>query len=175
MGWTCELLVLVPLFYSIDFVNLCILATSTLIQYHDEFGTLKDDTKDTFKRMIQKGGAIQLIFLLPWDIIPLVIASSRGSCSPYDQSYRIWIFVRATKIIPAVDALLREIVNCTIPYVSAQVGRLIKSIMGLLVLVHISACFFFSLSASQQSQDSWVDKVLMGEKGAKGMSDQYIW
>lgn len=164
-----------PLFYSIDFINTCILAASTLIQYKDEFGTLKDSPKETFNMMIKKGGALQLIFLFPWDIIPLAIASSRGACVPYDETFRIWVYLRALKIIPALQFLIKASVDSTIPYVSVQVGRLFKAIIGLLILVHISACFFHSLSGSQQSHNSWVSKVLIEGEGATEMVDQYIW
>lgn len=174
LGWTCQIRSLIPLFYSIDFINAFVLAISTLVQYNDEFGTLKDTFKDTFKRMINNGGILQLFFLLPWDVIPLLLAS-KVTCVANDQSWRIWIIIRALKIIPALDALVKSIVSAKIPYVSVQVGRLLKSMMGLLILVHMSACFFFILSGSQKSLNSWVQKVLIEEHGATEMGDQYIY
>jgi CRP-like cAMP-binding protein len=175
LAWTCQILSLVPLFYSIDFINACILAVSTLLQYKDEFGTLIDSPKDTFRMMIRKGGALQLIFLFPWDVIPLAIASSQGSCVPYDQTYRIWGYLRALKIIPVLHSLIKASFDIAIPYLSVQVGRLIKAIIGLLILVHMSACFFFSLSISQEPQsNSWAYQVVIDGIGATSMEDQYV-
>ena len=172
LGWTCQLLPVFPLFYVCDLLNGAVLIASMLVQYRDEFGTLQDSPKETFKMMIKKGGALQIAFWLPWDIIPLVAASS-GACYPYDYNYRIWIYLRAIKIIPALASLLKSVVQSAIPYVSVQVGRLVKSIIGLLILVHLSACFFFSLSGSQQLDNSWVNQVIIKDGGATEMIDQY--
>ena len=174
LGWTCQMLVLVPLFYCFDSINACILAVSALLQYKDEYGILIDSPKETFRMMIKKGGLLHLIFLFPLDIIPLAMASSRGACVPFDQTYRIWAYLRALKMIPALHSLIKGSNHTKIPYLSAQVGRLIKAIIGVLILVHMSACFFFSLSASQQSKNSWVHKVIIHEAGATNMEDQYV-
>ena len=162
------------MFYLCDGINVILLGLSALIKYKDEFGVVKDQPKDTAIHMLKNGGALQIFFLLPWDIIPLVIASRQGQCIPFDTMYRLWALIRALKIIPSWNALIRTALESKIIYASVQVGRLMKSILGLLILVHMSACFFFSLSASQQSDKSWVAKVIINQGQAHNMFDQYI-
>jgi hypothetical protein len=148
---------------------------------YDEFGYLMADPWELMKKnLVGRKAAIELLFFIPWDLIPLILAINSGSCPNYGLTnsisyHRVWAFVRLPKLIPCLVHLSDLLQEMYIPKVSTQMGRLVKSIMALVYILHLSSCFFFSLSFAQNSKNSWVWKNnLVNANNSMALAEQYI-
>ncbi|KAJ3129319.1 hypothetical protein HK098_001731 [Nowakowskiella sp. JEL0407] len=166
VAWPCEFVhqsrIVMTLNLILDISLMCGTVLMSMFLSREDGHNIKELGLATlmYENLIQRKQIVNLLFLFPVDFFIVLIANMADSdlnCVPipnYDIVGIAQVF-RILRFIP-MNMLFTTFSKFSIENVPRQVTRLVKCVIGVLFITHISACLFGFISSLQSTPDSWV-------------------
>ncbi|KAI9201830.1 uncharacterized protein BJ171DRAFT_516682 [Polychytrium aggregatum] len=164
LAWTCTCVS--PSFYFVQFIMDIILLLNELISmcvaFRNKYGLMVTDIKEiTRLHFVEKRGFMKMIGCVPWDMIAASVAFSSGiQCDDVSHEFNIFrvrAALRFLRFIPMTQLFLWAL-DTQFPNMPVPISRLLKNMLAVLCLTHLSACFFWLLCMLEGPDiNTWID------------------
>ncbi|KAJ3049937.1 Kinesin-like protein kif27 [Rhizophlyctis rosea] len=167
LAFSCDLHT--PLIHALNYTGDLILISNYClhgfyVQFADEWGFWTKEKEDIMKDFWRRrNGWVYVVCSLPWDGYWVWRGVREFWGCEYQEHlgeatlWTWWALTRCLRLIPMTH-FLAAFFAFKIPKVPLPISRLIKNIIVLVIIVHVSACLFWFVSATQPNAQvhSWI-------------------